>query len=477
VSTAPAGREEDARGRAVFVALGSNVDDAAVRLEEALGALEAAGVHVAAVARPVVCPFEDAAGRPVEDVPPVLDTVVEARTTLEPRDLLDRLQRIEREAGRDRDAEPLRALDLDLLDAGVVRTGPDPVLPHPRALERAFVLGPWEEIAPHHIVSGTGRSVLHHAARLRASRRDAFAACQPSAQPPLPDLGGEVTVLSDGDRLAAWRQARGSGVVGVVPTMGALHVGHETLLRRARAECDAVLATLFVNPLQFGAGEDLDRYPRTFDADLALLARSGADAVYAPPATDLYPEGFATYLDPEGPALGLEGGRRPGHFRGVATVVYKLWRRTRPDRAYFGRKDAQQLAVLGRMVADLELGGAVVACPTVREADGLALSSRNRYLAPAERRRALGLSRALETMAYAAAAGTPAADELKGSGMRILQEAELDVDYLDIVDAATMSPRSDVTGTPALAVAAVRVGATRLLDNRWVLDPAGDGAS
>ena len=429
---------------------------------------------MAAVARPVLSPFEDAAGRVVDGAPPVLDTVVEARTELTPRDLLARLHRIERDAGRDRAADPVRALDLDLLDAGVVSDEPDLILPHPRALTRAFVLGPWAEIAPLHTVTGTGERVVQHAARLRARRPAAFAACRARPQPALPGLAGDAAVLGDGAALARWRDRHDAArVVGVVPTMGALHAGHEALLRRARAECDVVLATLFVNPLQFGADEDLGRYPRTLESDLALLSRAGTDAVYAPGPADLYPPGFATYLDPEGPARGLEGGRRPGHFRGVATVVYKLWCRTRPQRAYFGRKDAQQLAVLGRMVADLELRGAVVACPTVREADGLALSSRNRYLAPAERRRALGLSRALETMVAEAAGGTRAADALKLVGMRILEEADLDVDYLDLVDAETMTPRPDAGGdVPALAVAAVGVGTTRLLDNRWVVVPS-----
>lgn len=476
---APAGPRKSApRGGRVFAALGSNVDGAAGVLERALRALEDAGVRVAAAARPVSSPFEDGEGRFVDGVEPVLDTVVELRTDARPRNLLALFQEIEHSAGRDRETKTVRALDLDLLDAGVVVDESDLVLPHPRARERAFVLAPWEEIAPHHLVSGTGESVLKHAARLRGRRPEAFRACRPQPRPALPDLAGEVALLEDGAALARWRETRAGAVVGVVPTMGALHDGHEALLRRARAECDVVLATLFVNPLQFGAGEDLGRYPRTFDADRALLRRAGADAVYAPREHDLYPVGFATYLEPEGPACALEGIRRPGHFRGVATVVYKLWRRVRPDRAYFGLKDAQQLAVIRRMVQDLELEGTVVACPTVRETEGLALSSRNRYLAPAERGRALRLSRALEAMVFEAAAGIRAAEVLKALGLRILREADLDVDYLEIVDAATMTPRGEVGGdVPALAVAAVHVGTTHLLDNRWIVDPSGAGTA
>ena len=412
-------------------------------------------------------PFVGAAGSAPEGVPPVANAVAQVEATHGPRALLALLDKVEAKLGRDRSHPAHRALDLDLLDVGLVKDEGDLRVPHPRFRQRAFVLAPWEEVAPHHVPAGTGRTVLQHAAALRASRPQAYHDLKPACLLGLPSLAGACRVLEDQAALAAWRDACG-GRVGLVPTMGALHAGHTTLLRRARAECDQVLATLFVNPLQFGAGEDLDRYPRTFEADRALMRAAGVDAVYAPRTEDLYPPGFATYVDPEGPARGLEGAERPGHFRGVATVVYKLWRRARPTRGYFGRKDAQQLAVIRRMVRDLELGGTVVPCPIVREADGLALSSRNRYLSAAERVRALGLSRTLEAMAFWAASGAADPRALQDEGRRRLEEAGLTVDYLRVVDPDTMA-EADRLERPALAVATVRVGATRLLDNRWLV--------
>jgi pantoate--beta-alanine ligase len=257
--------------------------------------------------------------------------------------------------------------------------------------------------------------------------------------------------------------------------MGALHEGHASLLRRARAECEAVAATIFVNPMQFGPAEDLERYPRTLEADLDVLARAGADAVYLPAVPEVYPPGFATRVVPEGPAEGLEGNRRPGHFAGVATVVLKLWLAMRPDRIYFGRKDAQQVAVVRRMARDLDLPGRIVVGPTVRDPDGLALSSRNRYLTPPEREQALALPRALEALVLEAWT-TP--DDAEAPVARARSEMEacgLDVDYVALVDPDTMRPAA-ASGDPELAVAAARIGRTRLLDNRWVIRRPAGGA-
>jgi pantoate--beta-alanine ligase len=461
--------------RGAFLALGSNAPDACARLEAALARLHGEGVRIAAVSRALEGPYEDADGSARADVAPVLNAVAEVRSEHEPRELMRRLAAIETALGRDRATREVRAVDLDLLDAGAVVDDGDLVLPHPRALDRAFVLAPWEEIAPRHVVTGTGHEVVEHAARLRARRPAAFEALRGAAHLALPDHGASPLVLEDAASLAAWRDAR-AGVVGLVPTMGALHRGHEALLRRARAECASVLATVFVNPAQFGPQEDLARYPRTLEEDVALLGRAGTDAVYVPAPADVYPEGFASWIVPEGPAEPLEGAMRPGHFRGVATVVYLLWRRARPDRAYFGRKDAQQLAVVRRMVEDLELSGTVVPCPTVREPDGLALSSRNRYLARADRERALGLSRALEAMAQAAASGTVDPEALRSEGARVLREAALDVDYLAVVDPHTMTPVGRLDA-PALAVSTVRVRSVRLLDNRWLARAPREGGA
>jgi len=452
-----------------FVALGSNAPDATRRLADALGALRDAGELVAAVSPAVRGPYEDPPGVTHAEVPAVLDAVAEVRTARSPEDLLALCHAIAAAAGRGRDGGRFRVLDLDLLAHGASVRSTPPVLPHPRALERAFVLRPWEAVAPLLEVPGTGRTVVEHLARLAARRPEAFRALSSEPPPLAPDRGTLPVLLEDSRALAAWRR-EATGVVGVVPTMGALHEGHAALVRRARAECDRVLATLFVNPLQFGPAEDLARYPRTLDDDLALLGRVGADAVYAPAPGDLYPPGFSTFVVPEGPAEGLEGAVRPGHFRGVATVVAKLWLRTRPTRAYFGAKDAQQLAVVRRLATDLDLEGKVVACPTVREPDGLALSSRNRYLSREERERALALPRALEDLQLELAASDAPTEVLLETARGRLRAAGLGVDYLEIVDRTTMRP-APPEGAPRLAVATVRAGRTRLLDNRLVVRP------
>jgi pantoate--beta-alanine ligase len=240
------------------------------------------------------------------------------------------------------------------------------------------------------------------------------------------------------------------GRVAVVMTMGALHAGHAELVRRARAHADSVVVTVFVNPLQFGAGEDLDRYPRTLAADLELCEREGADLVFTPTPDVVYPDGDPLVRVSAGP-MGdvLEGVHRPGHFDGVLTVVLKLLHLTRPDVAVFGQKDAQQLACIRRMVTDLDLPVEVVGVPTVREPDGLALSSRNRYLSQGERRSALALSRARRTHDVAA-------------GRAILDaEPGVDLDYLERMD----STRFEVDAHGDLLVVAARVGTTRLIDN------------
>ena len=232
------------------------------------------------------------------------------------------------------------------------------------------------------------------------------------------------------------------GSVGLVPTMGALHEGHIALFEAARSECDCVVGSVFVNPAQFGATEGLERYPRDLDADAAVAERAGVDVIFAPDAAELYPPGFQTWVDVEELSRPLEGAFRPGHFRGVATVCLKLFNIVRPQRAYFGQKDAQQAMVLRRMVDDLNLDVELRVLPTVRDADGLALSSRNGFLGPDDRQRALALPRALATRDPARAVET-------------LHAAGLEPDYVDIL--------SD--GNTRVLAAAVRVGDTRLIDN------------
>jgi len=249
-------------------------------------------------------------------------------------------------------------------------------------------------------------------------------------------------------------------LIGLVPTMGALHAGHMSLVDRARRENDKVVVSVFVNPIQFGAGEDLARYPRSPEHDLAQLRTAGVDAIYKPSVADMYPPGASTRVAVHGISDRLEGAARPGHFEGVATVVAKLFAATSADRAYFGQKDAQQVAVVRRLVSDLDLGVEVRVCPTVREADGLALSSRNSYLNEAERRASLSLSRALSLASEAYARGERDPDRLRAI-LRGPIEAEplAELEYAEVVDPASFAAPG------SLAVLAVRVGKTRLIDN------------
>jgi len=253
--------------------------------------------------------------------------------------------------------------------------------------------------------------------------------------------------------------------VGFVPTMGYLHQGHLALVRRARDENPLVVVSIFVNPLQFGPGEDYDRYPRDPERDRALLKAEGVDLVFAPTPDDLYPGGFATHVEVTGPLTARwEGERRPGHFRGVATVVAKLFNLVRPRRAYFGEKDFQQLAVIRRMVADLDFGIEVVGVPTVREPDGLALSSRNVYLTPAHRREAPKLYRALLAARDAARAGRTVAEAEAAAKAVLATIPDFALDYFAIVDPATLAPLSEwVPGARALV--AGRFPEVRLIDN------------
>jgi pantoate--beta-alanine ligase len=261
--------------------------------------------------------------------------------------------------------------------------------------------------------------------------------------------------------LAGWREQHET--VALVPTMGALHRGHLSLIAAARAQCRRAVATLFVNPLQFGANEDFARYPRGEAADRALLERAGCDLLYAPGSEQMYPPGFATSIAVGEIASRWEGEHRPGHFAGVATVVAKLLLQALPDAALFGEKDYQQLLVIERMVRDLDIPVRIVGCPTVREPDGLALSSRNVHLSAAERTAAPALHRALQ--AIAAAPGAAAVAAAIAEGTRALLAAGFSgVDYLALVDAATLAPVTD-RSRPARAIGAARLGAVRLIDN------------
>jgi pantoate--beta-alanine ligase len=268
------------------------------------------------------------------------------------------------------------------------------------------------------------------------------------------------------------RGARAEGlVIGLVPTMGALHEGHTALVKRARQECSRVIASVFVNPKQFGPKEDYKKYPRDLEKDAEKLAAAGVDALFAPEATDVYPDGFRTYINVEGISERLEGRSRPGHFRGVATVVLKLFEIVQPDFAYFGRKDAQQVRIISEMTRDLNLDAEIVVCPIVREADGLALSSRNAYLSVEERKAATVLHRALTAAQSELAAGVRDAAQLQAVMRRIIEAEPLaTADYAEIVSADTFEPVVRVARS-CYAVLAVFVGKTRLIDN-LLIEPA-----
>lgn len=270
------------------------------------------------------------------------------------------------------------------------------------------------------------------------------------------------TVASLRTRVAQWR-ARGE-TVGLVPTMGALHDGHLALVRAAQSRCRRVIATIFVNPAQFGPTEDFDAYPRTEDEDAAKLQPLGTDLLFAPGVGEMYPDGFATTVHVAGVSDGLCGGHRPGHFDGVATVVSKLLLQALPDVAFFGEKDYQQLQVIKRVTADLAIPVEIVGVPTVREADGLALSSRNVYLDPAQRRIAPGLYREMVALGEAIERGEPAVRAI-ARARRHLVDAGFDrVEYLELCDTHSLAPISDATRAARL-LAAAWLGRTRLIDN------------
>jgi pantoate--beta-alanine ligase len=270
------------------------------------------------------------------------------------------------------------------------------------------------------------------------------------------------------ETIHALRQARRTlhGTLGLVPTMGYLHDGHLALVRHAKTECEHVAVTIFVNPTQFGPNEDLARYPRDLQRDLDLLEQEGVDLVFAPSAAEMYPQPYRTFVDVQGVAEPLEGARRPGHFRGVATVVCKLFNIVHADRAYFGQKDAQQTVVIKQMVRDLNMPTEIVVVPTVREGDGLALSSRNVYLSPKQRAAAPVLFRSLQAAQRSYGAGERNASALRQTMERIIAQEPLAlIDYISVADGTTLKEITDRIERGALVSLAVRFGTTRLIDN------------
>jgi pantoate--beta-alanine ligase len=262
------------------------------------------------------------------------------------------------------------------------------------------------------------------------------------------------------------KEVRRSGrTVGFVPTMGALHQGHLSLVRAAREQTDIVATSIFVNPTQFGPTEDFSKYPRTFEKDSAMLAAEKTDYIFSPSVEEMYPKDATTWVDVEELSGKLDGRSRPGHFRGVTTVVSKLFNIVQPDMAFFGQKDAAQVAVIRKMVRDLNLDVEIVVCPIVRESDGLAMSSRNAYLNPEQRKQALVLSQALKKVEKLAVQGERNSEKLIGAGKQVIaEEPSVRLDYFEIVNPDTLDPVADVNQGALVAVAAF-VGTTRLIDN------------
>jgi len=282
------------------------------------------------------------------------------------------------------------------------------------------------------------------------------------------------TVTALRAELASARRA--GRTIGLVPTMGAFHAGHVSLMERAKQETDVVVVSLFVNPTQFGAGEDLAAYPRDEQRDAEIAEAAGVDALFAPSVEEVFPDGFQTTVTVRELARPLEGAQRPGHFDGVATVVTKLLNIVGPDVAFFGQKDAQQALIVRRVVRDLDIPVRIEVCPTVREPDGLAMSSRNAYLAPAERERAVALRRALDAAEAAVAAGERESVAVAAAAQQAMEPYGVEPEYLALVSAATLQPveRIDVDGEILVALAA-RVGPTRLIDNILITANATNG--
>ncbi|HXA81474.1 MAG TPA: pantoate--beta-alanine ligase [Methylomirabilota bacterium] len=280
-------------------------------------------------------------------------------------------------------------------------------------------------------------------------------------------------------RTIAWMKERARAarqeqrIIGLVPTMGALHAGHLALVERAKRECSPVYASIFLNPKQFAANEDLSRYPRPLEADMEKLTAAMVDGLFLPEAAEIYPSGFSTYVQVDGLSERLEGRSRAGHFQGVSTVVLKLFEIVQPQRAYFGRKDAQQVRIVQQMARDLNLDTEIVVCPIVRETDGLAMSSRNAYLRGEERKAATVLYRALRAAESEIVAGVRDSLQLQGAMHKVLaSEPRARVDYAEIVDAETFEPVVRVA-RPCYAVLAVYLGKTRLIDN-MLIEPVGE---
>ena len=368
-----------------------------------------------------------------------INSAARLQVSLTPSQLLKRFQGIEINLGRERRRlrNSPRRIDIDILFYGdkIINT-PKLKIPHPRLRERSFTLNPLKEIAPRLIKS----------------------------------IAGETLLLSNIPRMRAFTdEAKKKGkTIGFVPTMGYLHPGHLSLIRQAKNDCDICVASIFVNPIQFGPKEDYRGYPRDMEMDRILSRSAGADCVFSPSAVQMYPPDYQTYVNVEKISSGLCGSSRPGHFQGVATVVNKLFNIVQPDIAYFGEKDYQQALVIKRMVSDLNMPLKIKVMPIIREADGLAMSSRNRYLNHSEKQEAIilyqSLQRAREMISGKERDSQKIIKEIK---RMILKEKTAKIDYAVVVNAQTLQPLNLIKGKTLIALAAW-IGKTRLIDNTIV---------
>jgi pantoate--beta-alanine ligase len=433
----------------VLIGLGSNLDPREEHIRTALDLLQEHGA--VRVIKASALRETDPVGGPPQGK--YLNGAALVETELPPRDLLALLKAVETRVGRRQGGVRWgpREVDLDiLLYEDLVVQEPGLIVPHPRLTGRRFVLVPAAEIAGdqvHPVLKKTVAELLRR----------------------LPDRVGRGTprVFTSVDDLRAWvKTSHGNRFsVGFVPTMGALHEGHASLMQAAYRETDRVVVSIFVNPRQFDDPSDLERYPRSLEEDIALCAENGVDAVFAPAAEDMYPKGFRTKVEVQDLSSILEGAVRPGHFSGVATVVLKLFALAMPDRAYFGQKDFQQAAIVRRMVRDLGVGCHVVVMPIVRDPDGLALSSRNRFLSEEDRRHALAIPRALDAARAAWEGGERDAEQILAAARAVLDpEKAVRPDYLVVVDPESLQNLSGDVARCAVLLAG-RVGNVRLLDN------------
>lgn len=432
-----------------LLGLGSNLGDRAGNLGEALRLL---GRHVTVLRVSSLHETLPVGGPPGQGT--FLNAAGVVATDRSPPELLAVLRDIELQLGRERvECWGPRTIDLDLLlyDQQVIHS-PDLTVPHPRMHERRFVLAPAAEIA----------GDLRHP--VQGATIDELLAGLPPRDQNEPKLRVFTTIA--GIQAETIRQRRLGRRIGLVPTMGALHEGHLSLVQVARERADVIVATIFVNPTQFGPGEDLAKYPRTLDADLAALSAAGCDLVFVPSTSDMYPPGSSTFVEPPAVSQPLEGICRPGHFRGVATIVLKLLNIIPADVACFGQKDYQQAQVIRRMVADLNLPIEIVVCPIIREPDGLAMSSRNRYLSPAERQQALALSQALNEAERLVASGVLDSEPiLTAMGNKLRSAGITRIDYVTLANPESLAEVPRIEGS-AVALIACHIGNTRLIDNR-----------